>query len=146
MNAAELQKHIAWLQYEDIRSFLACDDVPSPWFPAYRCIRSADQKLTWFCALVPPTLIPNHVKNSGGWDIHIGDGGPSVGTSWSGGVEKHTYTPFGNEGGIDRSPSTWTVSATAKARWQNLDSMSHERITRVRGTDTFMPWSRRTWV
>ena len=97
----ELRKHIAWLQHDDIRAFLACDDVPNPWVPAYRYTRSADQKLTWFSALVPPALIPQLVKNSGGWDIHIGDGGPSVWTSWPGGVEKMTYTPFGNEEGIE---------------------------------------------
>ena len=101
MNPADLQKHLAWLQHEDIRAFLACDAVPSPWFSAYRSTRSADQKLTWFSALVPPTLIPGLVKNSGGWDIHIGDGGPSVWTSWPGGVEKHTYTPFGSDDGIE---------------------------------------------
>ncbi|MEO8428182.1 MAG: hypothetical protein ABI651_13815 [Verrucomicrobiota bacterium] len=101
MNPSDLQKHIAWLQHEDICGFLACDDVLSPWFPAYRYTRSANQKLTWFSALVPPALIPNLVKNSGGWDIHIGDGGPAVWTSWPGGVEKHTYTPLGNADGIE---------------------------------------------
>ncbi|MEI6341565.1 MAG: hypothetical protein WCR07_06385 [Verrucomicrobiota bacterium] len=101
MTPADLQKHIAWLQHEDIRAFLACDDAPSPWFPAYRYSRSADQKLTWFSALVPPALIPKLVKNSGGWDIHIGDGGPSVWTSWPGGVETHTYTPLGRDDGIE---------------------------------------------
>ena len=101
MNPADLQKHIAWLQHEDIQAALASDDVPAPWFSAFRRTKSADQKLTWFSALVPPALIPQLVKNSGGWDIHIGDGGPSVWTSWPGGVEKMTYTPFGNEEGIE---------------------------------------------
>lgn len=97
----ELQKHIAWLHHEDIRAFLACDDVPSPWFSAYRSTRSAGQKLTWFSALIPPALIPKLVKNSGGWDIHIGDGSPSVWTSWPEGVETHTYTPLGRDDGIE---------------------------------------------
>ena len=101
MTPAELQKHIAWLQHEDIRAFLACDDVPSPWFPAYRYARSADQNLTWFSALVSPALIPKLVKNSGGWDIRIGDGGPAVWTNWTGEVEKHTYMPFGRDDGIE---------------------------------------------
>ena len=101
MNASELAKHIAWLQHEDIRAFLACDDVPNPWFPAYRYTRSADQKLTWFSALVPPVLVPKLVKNSGGRDIHIGDGVPSVWTSWPEGVETHTYTPMGRDDGIE---------------------------------------------
>lgn len=101
MTPAELQKHIAWLQHEDIQAALASADVPAPWFSAFRRTKSADQKLTWFSALVPPALIPKLVKNSGGWDIHIGDGGPSVWTSWPGGVEKMTYTPFGNEKGIE---------------------------------------------
>lgn len=101
MNPAELQKHIAWLQHEDIRAFLASDDVPHPWFPAYRYTRSADQKLTWFSALVPPALIPELVKHSDGWDMHIGEGGPAVWTSRPGGVEKHTYTPFGSDDGIE---------------------------------------------
>lgn len=101
MNPAELQKHIAWLQHEDIRAFLACDDVPSPWFSAYRYTRSADHKLTLFSALVPPALVPTLVKNSGGWDIHIGDGGPSVWTSWPGGMAKHTYTPLGRDDGVE---------------------------------------------
>ena len=101
MTPNELQKHIAWLQHEDIRAFLACDDVPTPWFPAYHSTKSADRKLTWFSALVPPALIPKLVKNSGGWDVHIGDGGPAVGTSWASGVEKQTYSPFGNQNGIE---------------------------------------------
>lgn len=101
MNPQELRKHIAWLHHEDISTFLACDDVPSPWFPAYRYTRSADQKFTWFSALVPPALVPKFVKNSGGWDIRIGDGGPSVWTSWPGGVEKHAYITFGNDSGIE---------------------------------------------
>ena len=101
MNAQELQKHIAWLQHEDIRAFLASDDVLSPWFPAYRYTKSADQKLAWFSALVPPALIPKLVKNSGGWDIQIGDGGPAIWTGWAGGVEKQTYSPLGNEDGIE---------------------------------------------
>ena len=101
MNPADLQKHVTWLQHEDIRASLACDDVLSPWFPAYRYTESADQKLAWFCALVPPALIPKLVKNSGGWDVHIGEGGPAVWTSRPAGVEKHTYSPFGNDDGIE---------------------------------------------
>jgi hypothetical protein len=101
MNAEELQRHVEWLQHADIQAFLACDAVPSPWFRAYCHTKSADQKLTWFSALVPPALIPTLVMNSGGWDIHIGDGGPKIWTSWAGGVEKQTYTPFGNEDGIE---------------------------------------------
>jgi hypothetical protein len=101
MNPADLKNHIAWLEHEDIRTFLACDDVPSPWFPAYRCTRCTDQKLTWYSALVPPALIPKLVKNSGGWDIHVGDGGPSVWTSWPGGVETHTYIPMGRDDSIE---------------------------------------------
>lgn len=101
MMPAELQKHISWLHHEDICAFLECDDVQSPWFPAYRYTRSADQKLTWFSALVPPALVPKLVKNLGGWDIHIGDGGPSVWTSWQEGVETHTYTPLGRDDGIE---------------------------------------------
>lgn len=101
MTPAELQKHIAWLQHEDIRAFLASDDVASPWFPAYRCTKSPTQNLTWFSALIPPMLIPKLVVNSGGWDIHIGDGGPAVWTSFSEGAEKQTYTPFGNDEGIE---------------------------------------------
>jgi hypothetical protein len=99
MNLAELQKDIAWLQHEDIRTFLASDDVPGPWFPAYLSTKSVDQKLTRFSALVPPALIPKLVRNSGVWDIRIGDGGPA--THWSGGSDQQTYTPFGNDDGIE---------------------------------------------
>ena len=101
MNPADLKQHTTWLQHEDICAFLACDDLPSPWLYAFQYTESADQKLTWFSALVQPALIPKLVKNSGGWDIQIGDGGPAVWTSWSGGAEKHTYTPFGNDAGIE---------------------------------------------
>jgi hypothetical protein len=101
MNQDKLKRHIAWLHYEDIRAFLACDDVPNPWFPAYHYTKTPDQKLTWFSALVPPALIPKLVKTSGGWDIRIGEGGPAVWTGWSGGVEQHIYRPIGNEEGIE---------------------------------------------
>ncbi len=101
MNAQELEKHVRWLQHTEIQAFLACDDVPSPWFPAYRHTKLADRKLTWFSALVPPALIPKLVKNSRGWDIRIGDGGPAIWTGWSGGVEQQIYAPFGNEDGIE---------------------------------------------
>ena len=101
MNRAELKKHIAWLQHEDIRAFLASDDVLNPWFPAYRRTESADQKLTWFSALAPPALIPKLVKNSGGWDLHIGDGRPAVWTRWSEGVEERTYAPCDRDDGIE---------------------------------------------
>jgi hypothetical protein len=101
MNALELQEHIAWLQHEDIRTFLARDDLPSPWFPAYRRTKIEDQKLTWFSALVPSVLIPQLVKNSGGWDIRIGDGCPSVRTSCSGGIETYTSLPLGRDDGVE---------------------------------------------
>ena len=97
MNPAELKKHITWLQHEDIRAFLTSDDVPSPWFLAYRYTNAADQ-VRWFSALVPPALIPKLVRNPDGWDIQIGDGGPAI---WSGGTEKQTYTPFGNHDRIE---------------------------------------------
>jgi hypothetical protein len=69
--------------HRDIQAFLACDAMPNPWFRAYCHTKSADQKLTWFSALVPFALIPTLVINSGGWDIHIGDGGPEIWTSWA---------------------------------------------------------------
>jgi hypothetical protein len=101
MTPAELKNHVGWLQHEDIRAFLACDDVPSPWFSAYRYTKSAEQRLTWFSALVPQTLVPKLVKKSSGWDIRIGEGGPAIWTGWSGAVEHHAYTPFGNDEGIE---------------------------------------------
>lgn len=94
-------KHIDWLQHKDIRADLACDNVINPWFPAYYSTESADCHLTYFSALVPLALVPNLVKNSDGWDISIGDGGPLVWTSWSGDVAKHSYYAFGNDKGFE---------------------------------------------
>jgi len=101
MNSDELQKHISWLRHEDNCASLASGDVPRPWFPAYRRTESNDERTTCFSALVPPTLIPKLVKNSRGWDISIGDGVPAIWTSWPNGLEKHTYTAFGNDSGIE---------------------------------------------
>jgi len=101
MNPADLQKHISWLHHEDIRAFLDSDDVPRPWFQAFRRIKSAEGRVTWFSALVPPPLIPKLLENSRGWDMHIGDGGPATWTSRPAGVELRTYAPYGSEEGIE---------------------------------------------
>lgn len=101
MSPEDLKKHVGWLQHDDIRTFLECDDIPRPWFSAYRSTKTDDQRQTWFSALVPPALVSKLVERSGGWDISIGDGGPAVWTSWLDGVENHTYTPFGNDEGIE---------------------------------------------
>jgi len=60
-----------------------------------------DRTAWWFSALVPPSLIPKLVENSGGWDIHIGDGHPAVWTIRSDDQMKRVYTPFGNKNGIE---------------------------------------------
>lgn len=101
MNPADLQKHIAWLQHEDIRAFLACDDVPSPWFPAYRYVKSANQNISWYSALVPLASIPRLLKRTGDWDLRLGDGGPAIWSGYADGKQKSTYVSLGTENGVE---------------------------------------------
>ena len=101
MNAAELQKHIEWLQHSDVRAFLASNRVPSPWFSAYQRSESAEQRITWFSALAPPALIPKLLRQHGNWDLHIGDGGPATGSRYVIGKEVRFYIATGNEEGIE---------------------------------------------
>ena len=101
MKPEGLKSHIEWIQHNDIQSYLTSSDIPHPWFPAYKKIKTADQRTTWFTALVPGPLIPSLIE-SDSWDLPLGGGHPSVWTHYeSGNVSKHTYCPFGNKEGIE---------------------------------------------
>jgi len=101
MNRAELQKHAEWLQHTDLQAFLGRDEVFRPWFPAYSFTKSADREQTWFSALVPPGSIPELVTHSSRWDFFVGDGSPTIVTTYAGGQEQHSYAAFGNKMGIE---------------------------------------------
>lgn len=101
MNPDELKKHIAWLHHEDIRDFLACDDVPSPWFPAYRYRKSADQNISLYSALVPLAAIPRLLNRTGDWDLRLGDGGPAIWSGYADGKQQSTYVSLGTENGVE---------------------------------------------
>ena len=100
MSSDEKQKHIEWLQHRDIRAFLTSPDVPAPWFPAFKSVKTEDQRIRWFAALVPPDAVPGLVKQSDGWDIGPSEGGPGIWTYYLEGGKTHRYYPFGNEDGI----------------------------------------------
>ena len=101
MSSDEKQKHIEWLQHRDIRAILTSPDVPAPWFPAFKSVKTEDQRIRWFAALVPPDAVPGLVKQSDGWDIGPSDGGPGIWTYYLEGGKTHRYYPFGNEDGIE---------------------------------------------
>jgi hypothetical protein len=90
MNRAELQKLVEWLKHTDLQDFLGCDDVRSPWFPAYCYTKSADREQIWFAALVPPGSIPELITHSSRWDFFVGDGSPTILTTCAGGQEQHS--------------------------------------------------------
>jgi hypothetical protein len=101
MNADELRKHADWIQNTDIQNFLKSAEVPNPWFPAYRSIKSSENRTTWFSALIPVSEVPKCLQDSG-WDLCLGDGKPSVWTHYEKGeVSDIVYCPFGNEEGIE---------------------------------------------
>jgi hypothetical protein len=101
MSSEEKQKHIGWLQHQDIRAFLRSSDIPAPWFPAFRSVEETESRIRWFAALVPPSAIPNLVKRADGWDIGPSDGGPGIWTYYQEEGKTHQYYPFGNEDGIE---------------------------------------------
>jgi len=101
MSSDEKQKHIEWLLHQDIRAFLTSLDIPAPWFPAFKSVKTVEQQIRWFAALAPPDIIPRLVKRSDGWDIGPSDGGPGIWTHYRDGEEDHRYCPFGNEDGIE---------------------------------------------
>ena len=101
MKPDELKNQVEWIQHTDIRLYLTSSDIPHPWFPAYREIKAANQRTTWFSALVPVSLIPTLIEKDG-WDLHLAGGHPSVWTHYERGkILKHVYCPFGNEEGIE---------------------------------------------
>ena len=100
MSSGEKQKHIEWLQHWDIRASLASSDIPAPWFSAFKSVKTEDQQIRCFSALVLPDAIPRLVKRSG-WDIGPSDGGPGIWTHYLEEGKTHRYCPFGNEDGID---------------------------------------------
>ena len=101
MKTEETKSQVAWIHHADVQAFLTSSDIQHPWFPAYKEIKAADQRTTWFSALVPIPLIPDLIKNDS-WDLTLGDGHPSVWTHYeSASVEKHTYHSFGNKDGIE---------------------------------------------
>src|SRR5258708_5619642 len=101
MNPAELQKHIEWLQNRDIRESLASNTIAAPWFPVFRSVRSEEQQVRWFSALVPPAAIPGLLQDDG-WDIGPADGLPAVWVQYQDGeLETQTYSPYGNEDGVE---------------------------------------------
>lgn len=101
MNPAELQKHIDWLQQRDIRESLESSTIAAPWFPVFRAVRSVEQQVRWFSALVPPAAIPRLLQDDG-WDIGPADGLPAVWVQYQNGEpETQTYSPYGNENGVE---------------------------------------------
>ena len=97
----KLQKHINWIQHQEIRSHLALPGLQHPWFPAYRRESAPDHRTTWFCALVPIPLVPTCLQDYS-WDLYSTDGYPSVWTHYDHGkINKSVYCPFGNEKGIE---------------------------------------------
>ena len=101
MSFDEKQKHMEWLQHRDIQAFLSSTDIPAPWFPAFKSVKTDDQQIRWFAELVPPDSIPRLLKRSDGWDIGPLSGSPGIWTHYGGGEEDHRYCPFGNEDGIE---------------------------------------------
>ena len=98
----ELKEHIEWLQHEDIQAYSESEHAKVPWFPAYKNEKRQNFSLTWFSALVPVQLVPKFVQTDVSWDISLGDGGPSVWTTYGKGEElNRVYTPFGNQDGIE---------------------------------------------
>lgn len=101
MKTEELKNQVAWIQHTDVQVHLSSSDIQHPWFPAYKKIKTADQRTTWFSALVPVPLIPNLIKNDC-WDFSPGDGHPSVWTHYDEGkASRRVYCTFGNEDGIE---------------------------------------------
>jgi hypothetical protein len=101
MNADEKQKHVEWLQHFDLHAFLVSNDIPSPWFPAFKSVKKVDQEIRWFSALVPPKAISRLVKKKDGWDIGPAEGTPGIWTHYRENKEDIRYCSFGNEDGIE---------------------------------------------
>lgn len=101
MNLEEQKQPLEWIQHADVTLYLTSSDIPQPWFPAYKEIKTANQRTTWFSALVPVPLIPTMLDNDS-WDLTLGDGHPSVWTHHDGGeASRRVYCAFGNEDGIE---------------------------------------------
>jgi len=101
LDADEMRKHIDWLLHRDVREFLTCDTIQTPWFPALESSKNDANQIRWFSALVPPDAVPRLVEKQGGWDVGPVDGHPSVWTYYSDGKRTRRYFPFGNEDGIE---------------------------------------------
>jgi len=90
------------LQQLEVQADLQADAIPHPWFPAYKKVKTDNQNIAWYSALVPVALVPRLLKKEGGWDFMLGDGHPSVWTHHDGRrVRKRVYCPYGNEEGIE---------------------------------------------
>ena len=101
MTPEELKHHADWIQHKDIQAFLASPDIPHPWITAYLSGQSAENRTTWFSALIPVGHVPDRLQDDG-WDLCLTDGKPSVWTHYKvGKVSNTVYCPFGNESGIE---------------------------------------------
>ena len=101
MTTEELNRHADWIQHKDTQSFLSSPGIPTPWFAAYRSNQSAENRTTWFCALIPVALVPNRLQDDG-WDLCLTEGKPSVWTHYKkGNVSNNIYCPFGKENGVE---------------------------------------------
>lgn len=91
-------ENISWLKQEDRLIFMESDTIPTPWFPAFKSIKSDREQTRWFSAFVPIAAIPKLLENSHGWDIGPTDGLPSVWTHYDRGeVTERRYCAYGNE-------------------------------------------------
>lgn len=89
------------MQQSDLQKFLSSDSIARPWFQAYRHIKTSDQDILYFSALVPPAKISELIRTES-WDMSCSDGSPSIWTHRNEKIEEtHVYCPFGNEEGIE---------------------------------------------
>jgi hypothetical protein len=96
----DLEKHIDWLKHRDVAAFLESNEIPGPWFPAYGRVQASDSQIVYFSAVVLVDSIAALIKNGSNWDIRIGDGRPSLWSTWRGGAEFTDYAVYGNTLGI----------------------------------------------
>lgn len=94
------EKDIKWLRQEGLLNFLRSDAIPHPWFPALTHYEKSNLEVTHYCALVPVGQIPSLVSGAGGWEMSIGDGGPSIWSTFDD-PPVHGYETYGNERGIE---------------------------------------------
>lgn len=97
----EAKRELEWLQQPDVQAYLQSDTILSPWFPAYKHIKTKNEDIAWYSALLPLHLVHDSLLRDE-WDLNPDRTQPSVWVHDGGDGESEViYCPYGNEEGIE---------------------------------------------